>query len=242
VTSLIPHPRYTRLIWTVLVALYFIVFFVNFFRDAAPAGTLFPLLLAVLFVGWLSLEYYYGSPFFQSGVVEPSAFWRGVFAFFVYPYFGYLAADFIWWHWTQLPVPGAVSGAVGLALFGFGVYLRLATLRGLLRVAVSKTAAGPKGKQVVSSVTIPEKRFVGLPLQRVARHPRYLATLVQLLGAALVFRSWGGVVLTVAVGLPMILAQAGFEDRRLRDSLRSEYQAYSAAVPFFWPALRRQAR
>lgn len=240
-TSLIPRPRYTRLIWTVLVAAYFVVFFLNFFRDAAPATALFPLLLSFLFVAWLSLEYYYGSPFFQSGVVESSAFWRGAFAFFVYPYFGYLAADFIWWRWTQLPVPGAVAGIVGLGLFGLGVYLRLSTLLGLMRVAVLKTGPGPKGRPVVVSVTIPEKRFVGLRLQRLSRHPRYLATFIQLLGAALVFRSWGGLVLALAFGLPMILVQAAFEDRRLRDSYRSEYSAYSAAVPFFWPApVRRQ--
>jgi len=95
----------------VLVTLYFLIFFTNFFRDAVPDRMTLPVLFAYVFVLWLSLEYYLGSPFFQSGVVEHSALWRGVFAFFVYPFLAYLGADFIWWGWTQMPVPVAVAGS-----------------------------------------------------------------------------------------------------------------------------------
>src|SRR5512136_2227691 len=124
-----------RFVLTVLVTLYFLVFFTNFFRDAVPDRMALPVLFAYLFVLWLSLEYYFGSPFFQSGVVEHSALWRGLFAFFVYPFLAYLGADFIWWHWTQMPVPFVVTGSLGIALFGIGTYLRLGTLLSLLRIA-----------------------------------------------------------------------------------------------------------
>jgi protein-S-isoprenylcysteine O-methyltransferase Ste14 len=224
-----------RFIWTVLVALYFLLFFTNFFRDAIPDRMTLPVLFAYVFVLWLSLEYYFGSPFFQSGVVEHSALWRGIFAFFVYPFLAFLGADFIWWHWTQIPVPVAVTGFLGLAVFGIGTYLRLGTLFGLLRIAqVRLPARGSKEETLV----LPEKRFVALRFQKLARHPRYIATFVQLIGAALVFRSWGGLLLAVTLGLPLLLVQARYEDSHLRDVLKNELKTYSGAVPAFWPRFR----
>jgi protein-S-isoprenylcysteine O-methyltransferase Ste14 len=234
-SSYIKRFKTGRFIWTVLVAIYFLIFFTNFFRDTIPGRMILPVLFAYLFVLWLSLEYYFGSPFFQSGVVEHSALWRGVFAFFVYPFLAYLGADFIWWHWTQIPVPIAVTGLLGLAVFGLGTYLRLGTLFDLLRIAqVKPPARGSKEETVV----LPEKRFVGLRFQKLARHPRYLATFVQLVGAALVFRSWGGLVFGIVVGLPLLLVQARYEDAHLRDLLKNEHKTYTEAVPAFWPRFR----
>lgn len=224
-----------RFIWTVLVTLYFLVFFTNFLRDAIPERMALPVLFSYVFVLWLSLEYYFGSPFFQSGVVEHSALWRGIFAFFVYPFLAYLGADFIWWRWTQIPVPVVATGLLGLAVFGVGTYFRLGTLFDLLRIAqVKPPARGSKEETLV----LPERRFVSLRFQKLVRHPRYLATFVQLVGAALVFRSWGGIVLAVALGLPLLLVQAKYEDTRLRDLLRNELRTYTEAVPVFWPRIR----
>jgi len=224
-----------RFIWTVLVTLYFLVFFTNFFRDAIPDRMTLPVLFAYVFVLWLSLEYYFGSPFFQSGVVEHSALWRGIFAFFVYPFLAYVGSDFIWWHWTQLPVPVVVTGLFGVAVFGIGTCLRLGTLFDLLRIAqVRPPARGSKEETLL----LPEKRFVTLRFQKLARHPRYFATFIQLVGAALVFRSWGGLVLAVVVGLPLLLVQAGHEDARLRDLLKNELKTYAETVPAFWPRFR----
>jgi protein-S-isoprenylcysteine O-methyltransferase Ste14 len=224
-----------RFIWTVLVTLYFLVFFTNFFRDAIPDRMTLPVLFAYVFVLWLSLEYYFGSPFFQSGVVEHSAFWRGIFAFFVYPFLAYVGADFTWWHWTQLPVPVVVTGLLGIAVFGLGTYLRLGTLFGLLSIAqVRPPVRGSKEETLL----LPEKRFVALRFQKLARHPRYFATFIQLVGAALAFRSWGGLVLAVVVGLPLLLVQARHEDARLRDLLKNELKTYTETVPAFWPRFR----
>ncbi|MBN2464708.1 hypothetical protein JXD38_03670 [candidate division WOR-3 bacterium] len=234
-SSYIKRFRIGRFVWTVLVGFYFLVFFTNFFRNAIPGRMILPALFAYVFVLWLSVEYYFGSPFFQSGVVEHSALWRGVCAFFVYPFLAYLGADFIWWHWTQMPVPPVVTGLLGLAVFGLGTYLRLGTLFDLLRIAqVRPPARGSKEETVV----LPEKRFVGLRFQKLARHPRYFATLIQLIGAALAFRSWGGLVLAVAVGLPLLLVQAKYEDVHLRDLLKSELGTYTDTVPAFWPRFR----
>jgi len=234
-SSFVKRFKVGRFIWTVLVTLYFFVFFTNFFRDAIPDRMTLPVLFAYLFVLWLSLEYYFGSPFFQSGVVEHSAFWRGIFAFFVYPFLAYVAADFIWWRWTQIPVPVAVTGFLGLAVFGIGTCLRIGTLFGLLGIAqVKPPARGSKEETLL----LPEKRFVAFRLQRLARHPRYLATFIQLVGAALVFRSWGGLLLAVVLGLPLLLVQARYEDARLRDLLKNELKTYTETVPAFWPRFR----
>ncbi|MGQ9707536.1 MAG: methyltransferase family protein [bacterium] len=216
-----------RFIWTLLVTFYFLVFFTNFFKDAMPEPAVIPFLFAYLLVFWLALEYYFGSPFFQSGVVEPNPWLRAIFAFFVYPYFAYLAADFIWWHWTQLPLPPIISGGIGLILFGLGVYLRLATLFAFLGILQTKSGG--------AELTILAKRFLGLRWQRFCRHPRYLATLIQLLGAALVFNSWGGLIVVLILGLPLIIAQVRYEDGVLRVQMKSDYNEYCRVVPLFLP-------
>jgi len=222
--------RFGRLVWTVLVTFYFLVFFRNFFADALSGSTLLPVLFAYVFVLWLSVEYYVGSPFFQSGVVEASALWRGVFAFFVYPFLGYVAADYIWWHWTQIPLPGAVFGVLGLAVFGLGVYIRLSTLLGLVAVE-----SQPKPGQRAFL----EKKFVALRFQQMCRHPRYLAVLVLMVGATLAFNSWGGLVLAGVIGLPLVLLQVRHEDKMLKGLLKTEGKRYFEQVPAFWPRFRR---
>ena len=221
--------RLGRLVWTLLVTFYFLVFFRNFFADAAPDHNLTPTVLAYIFVLWLAVEYYLGSPFFQSGLVEASPLLRGVFAFFVYPFFGYLAADSIWWHWTQIPLPVWAVAPVGFLAFGAGTYLRLRALYDIVRTNPSH----PPNRRTQ------EPRVVNLPTQRLCRHPRYFATMLQLVGAALVFRSWGGLVLTAAIGLPLILLQARYEDNRLRKALKQDARRYFEEVPFFWPGVGR---
>ncbi|MFO7638333.1 MAG: methyltransferase [bacterium] len=219
-----------RLAWTLLIAAYFLVFSRNFFADALPGASLLSVLYSWVFVIWLSVEYCYGSPFFQSGVVEPSALWRGVFAFFVYPFLGYLVGDFGWWGWTQLPVPAAVSWFPGMALFLAGTALRLLTLVELVRGA---RAAGKAGRG--SARTILDTWFF-----RHCRHPRYLATFIQLVGSALVFNSWGGLVLAGTVGLGLILLQVRHEDAALARLFKAEFRGYAERVPMLWPRLRGQ--
>ncbi|MFO7651743.1 MAG: hypothetical protein R6X13_10450 [bacterium] len=221
--------RFGRLAWTVLVMAYFVVFFTNFLADALPDGRLLANIFAVLFVLWLGVEYYFAAPFFQSGVVEHSALWRGVFAFFVYPYIGFCAADFIWWRWTQLPLPAVVTGLLGLLVFAGGTLVRLDVLFGLLQIIQVRML----GKE--EHMTIPEKKLVAVRLMRLCRHPRYLGTFIQLIGVALVFNSWGGLLLAAAVGLPLILVQVRHDDARLRGVLKGESERYFGATPLLFP-------
>ncbi len=218
-----------------LVAFYFTTFSVNFLRDAAAGRALLPLVVAVLLVLWMSVEYYYGSPFFQSGLVEPSAVWRGLFAFFVYPYFGYLLADYVWWRLTQVTLFCPVLSVLGLAALGLGIYLRLSSLVSLLRVVSNKARVVAPSRAGTGPVAVPERQLVNLPLQRVCRQPRYLGTFFQLLGAAMALCSWGGILGLFLIGLPMILVQAAREDRSLHNICRSEFASYSKKVPLFWP-------
>lgn len=230
-TGILGGLKWGRLLWTVLVVLYFIVFFRNFFTDALNEAALPAVVAAYLVVFWLAVEYYFGSPFFQSGVVEHSAFWRGVFAFFVYPLLGYVAADSIWWHWTQIPMPWPIRWIPGMALFGLGTYVRLATLSGL----VGGVGAGGGS---ADRLPLPPRTFVGLRLQRRCRHPRYFATMLQLFGLALTFGSWGGVAAVLLIGVPLILVQVRHEDRLLLAALRGESRDYAASVPMLLPRIR----
>lgn len=223
--------RTGRFIWTILVTIYFLVFFTNFFADAVPDRLRIPLIFAYSLVLWLAVEYYLGAPFFQSGIVESSPLWRGVFAFFVYPYLGYLCADFIWWRWTQIPINHLLTGVVGLLILWLGILLRLSTLFSLLKIVQVKSGGG--------EVIIPLKRLLRLKNQRLCRHPRYLGTLVQLIGAALVFSSWGGLVLTLILGLPLILLQVRHEEKQLSRLGEGEWQSYTQTVPLILPNFRR---
>jgi protein-S-isoprenylcysteine O-methyltransferase Ste14 len=218
-----------RFVWTGLVTGYFLIFFTNFFQDAVPGQAVIPTIFAYLFVLWLALEYYFGSPFFQSGVVEPNPWLRALFAFFVYPYFAYLGADFIWWRWTQIPIPASLSGIIGLAVCGLGVYLRLATLFALLGIVQTKSGG--------AELLIPAKRFLGLKWQRFCRHPRYLAILIELFGSALVFNSYGGLILLLILGLPLVILQVRYEERVLRNQMKTDYERYCQTVPLLVPKL-----
>ncbi|HDQ99384.1 MAG TPA: hypothetical protein ENN51_03750 [candidate division WOR-3 bacterium] len=174
------------------------------------------------------MEYCFGSPFFQSGVVEPSALGRGVFAFFVYPFLGYLVGDHGWWNWTQFPIPPLFTWLPGMVLFLGGTALRLLTLVAMLKADDQRRRRKGLDRGVFSS-----------PAFRVCRHPRYLATFIQLVGSALVFNSWGGLVLAGTVGLGLILLQVRFEDAALRRLWKDDFVAYAAQVPMLRPCFRR---
>lgn len=220
--------RTGRLLWTVLVTAYFLVFSRNFFVDALAGEALPSMLYAWVFVAWLAVEYCFGSPFFQSGIVEPSALGRGAFAFFVYPFLGYLVGDYGWWGWTQFPVPPLLTWLPGMALFLAGTAFRVLTLVAMLRAGDHHPRRKGQDRGVFSS-----------PAFRVCRHPRYLATLIQLVGSALVFNSWGGLVLAGTVGLGLILLQVRFEDAALRRVLKGDFEAYARQVPMLHPCFRR---
>lgn len=207
--------RWKRLIWTLLVTFYFINFFKNLFADALPGQSLLPVLFFVCFTVWMAFEYYFGSPFFQSGVIELSQVWRSLFALFYYPFLGYCVGDYAWTRWSQMGRLSPYVNILGIAIFLFGAVLRLSALSTALR--------HPAGKLVRGG------------LFRVVRHPRYLATLIQLAAVPLVFSTWLGLLLALVVGLPLILAEVRAEEANLLARYRDEFAAYQQTVPVLLP-------
>jgi protein-S-isoprenylcysteine O-methyltransferase Ste14 len=212
--------KWKRLIWTVLVSIYFIIFFRNMFRDALADNSLLALVFSTAFVLWMAFEYYFGSPFFQSGMVEPPQLWKGIFALFFYPFLGYCAADYTWTHTTQLGFLSPYINVLGIALFVFGGYLRMATL--------------------YTAMHAPAGRLLRRGLFQSVRHPRYLATLVQIVAIPLVFSSWLGLVLALVLGLPLILIEIRAEEGRMSAAYKDEFVAYQQAVPILIPRFGRR--
>jgi protein-S-isoprenylcysteine O-methyltransferase Ste14 len=189
------------------------------FHDALDGRALLPTIFAIVFTLWMAVEYYYESPFFQSGVVEPSQLWKGLFALFFYPFVGYCVADHVWTRWTQMGPLSPYVNVLGIAVFLVGSALRFETLATLLRTS--------------------DKRLVRSGFFRYARHPRYLATLIQMLAVPLVFSSWSGLLLALAIGLPLLLVEIRYEEARLLVRFPDDFPNYQKAVPVLLPRFRR---
>jgi len=213
--SLWKRIRGGRLLWTLFVTLYFVTFFRTMFSDAMSGKALLPTVFAIAFTLWMAVEYYFESPFFQSGVVEPSPLWKGLFALFYYPFLGYCVADHVWTRWTQMGPLSPYVNVFGIAVFLLGTALRFTTLATLLRTS--------------------DKRLVRSGFFRYARHPRYLATLIQLLAVPLVFSSWSGLLLALAIGLPLTMAEIRHEETRLLARFPDDFLNYQKAVPVLIP-------
>jgi protein-S-isoprenylcysteine O-methyltransferase Ste14 len=214
------------------------VFFRGFFRDAAPGRELLPLGFSWLFALWVAVEYYFGSPFFQSGISRPSSIWRIAFALFVYPFLGYVVADFVWFQRPHAPVVAVLAAVMGLVAFCVGTWIRLEMLVALLRAARQRSGGNAVRAKAAEFGQVPFRRLIGLRFQRLCRQPRYLGTLMQLLGAALFFRSWIGLVALAAIGFPLIVLQARSEDLRLSAGLGDEWTDYRESVPLLVPRPR----
>ncbi|MEO0085616.1 MAG: hypothetical protein ABIK37_03200 [candidate division WOR-3 bacterium] len=237
-----PGVKLGRLLWTGAVTFYSGVFFRNFLADAdigGSSGVSFPPMLAATLVLllWMAAEYYVGVPFFQSGFVEPVTFLRALFALFVYPYVTFVVADRFWWNRMQIPAAPIVMGILGLVLVCAGSYIRLASLFGLLHALRRQTA---RERRYVST-RLRVDLVMQLRLYRLCRQPRYLGTLLQVFGIAMVFNSWGGLLLATVIGFPLVWAQARGEDRRCWSTDVAAYAKYAACVPLLIPRLRRQA-
>ena len=211
--------RFWRLVWTVFVTYYFINFSKNLLNDAIPDKAAIPTILFFIITVWLAFEYYFGSPFFQSGVVEMLPLWRGFFALFFYPFVCFCVADFVWLHWTQLNFLYPVINILGLLIFLVGVFIRLYSLFIVLR--------------------LPDTKFVPKGIFKVCRQPRYLATIIQLFGIALTLSSYLGLILAIVIGIPLILAEVRYEEKTLTEHFKSDYIGYSKSVPVLIPKFKR---
>lgn len=217
--ALIKNFRFWRLLWTLFVVYYFINFSRNFFDDAIPEKAMIPTVLFFIITIWLAFEYYFGSPFFQSGMVEMRTVWRGLFALFFYPFACFCIADFVWLRWTQLWFLYPVINIIGLLIFIFGVLLRIYSLFIVLG--------------------LPDKKFIPKGIFKISRHPRYLATFIQLIGVGLALSSYLGLILAVIIGLPLIWLEIRYEEKALAEHFKTEYISYQKSVPILIPRFRK---
>ncbi len=211
--------RLGRFIWTLFVTYYFINFARNFFDDAAPDRAIIPTVLFFIVTIWLAFEYYFGSPFFQSGLVEMSPIWRGFFALFFYPYVGFCVADYVWFQWGQVRQLYPTLNLIGILVFAIGVLLRLYSLFLLLH--------------------LPDNKFVAKGIYRHCRQPRYLATMIQLIGIALALSSYWGLIFALGIGIPLILVEIHYEEKVLAEHFKTEYINYLKNVPRLFPKLKK---
>lgn len=128
-----------------------------------------------------------------------------------------------------LTLDGEIIRWVGVVLFAAGGALRIWPVFVLGRRFSGLVAIQPGHKLVTSGV------------YNVIRHPSYLGLLVTLLGWALAFRSWVGVLLTVLI-IPPLLARIRAEEALLRAQFGDEYDAYCAVTPRLIPSFKRRRR
>ncbi len=73
------------------------------------------------------------------------------------------------------------------------------------------------------------------------RHPRYVEYMISFVGFALLTEA-GGIFVLAIVTILMYVIVAPLEERELCEHYGSEYEAYTRAVPRFFPHLRPRAR
>ncbi|MCX7785465.1 MAG: hypothetical protein N2201_04470 [candidate division WOR-3 bacterium] len=208
-----------RFLWTVFVSWYFINFSRNFFNSLVPTKSQIPIVFFIVLVLWMAVEYYFGSPFFQSGIVEISSKDRTIFSLFFYSTTIYSIADYSSLNWTQLNILYPYINILGLILFMVGVLLRYWTLLILIRTPIQKLI---------------RKRVF-----QICRHPRYLATLTQIIAISLIFSTYLGLVLTIIIGLPIIYNQIKSEEILLSKLYKTEYDEYKQKIPMLIPKFCR---
>ena len=121
-------------------------------------------------------------------------------------------------------VDGDAVRWLGVALFTVGGSLRLWPVY-VLGNRFSGLVAIQPGHTLVTS-----------GIYRVIRNPSYLGMLLNSLGWGLAFRSWIGVILTLATLVPLV-ARINAEERLLRSQFGEEYDAYRARTSRLIPGL-----
>lgn len=203
--------RWGRLLWTGFVLFYAFHFFKNFFSDAIPGKAVIPIAFFYILTLWLGIEFYFGQPFFQSGMPgignNP---YRARFAAFFYPTLIYCVVDFSQ-GWTQLKALSPVINWFGIGLFLLGVVLRLWALYPI--------------------VARPDRPPFGYGPYRHTRAPRYIATWIQAVALGLSFSSYLGLMISLAFGSLIIRKEIYWEEERLAGVYGKEWVRYRTQVP-----------
>lgn len=213
--------RFGRLIWTLFVTWYFINFSRNFFSTLVPERMQIPSAFFIILVLWMAFEYYFGSPALQSGIVSHLPIVKNLFTFFFYANAIYCIWDFSSLNLTQLNFLYPYLNIIGIIIFTIGVLLRYFTLIELLRLPANKL---PKSG-----------------VFQTCRHPRSLATIIQIISIPLVFTSYLGLILALTLGLFLIYKLMQSEEKSLIKQYKEEYINYQNNVPFIIPKLSRFA-
>jgi protein-S-isoprenylcysteine O-methyltransferase Ste14 len=214
--------NFWRLVWTLFVTWYFINFSRNFFNSLTSEKALIPIIFFIILVLWMAFEYYFTSPFFQSGIVAIHGWLKLLFSLFFYVMAIYSIADYISLHWTQVSIAYPYLNIAGLIVFIIGVLIRLTTLFQLLNQTQNK--------------------FIRSGLFNVCRHPRYLGTILQIIAIPLVFSSYLGLIASLSIGLLLIYLEMQTEEQVLLKQYRDEYVEYQKHVLFLFPDLTRLSR
>ncbi len=210
--------RFLRFLWCIFLFFYFYHFPKNFFADAISERSIIPTLFFISLFFWMIIEYYFSSPFFQSGIFFFSPVLKNLFSLYFYPYLIFLVYDFGWWGRGQIKFLYPGINIIGLLLFFLGTLLRLFTL--------------------FLFISNPLPKLVRAHLFKVSRHPRYLATLIQLISLPFVFSSLIGFFLLLP-GIFIVKKEAEFEDKQLREQLKRDYDRYLKDIPLLYPHWRR---
>ena len=105
---------------------------------------------------------------------------------------------------------------------------------GMLLFAVTLVYLGRAFLGEVEPVT--NRLITGGPY-RFVRHPLYLSMFVAVMGTAVALRSLWGMLITLAVFVPLGLYRASLEDEALARRFGEEWQAYARRTPFLLPRL-----
>lgn len=206
-----------RLLWTIFAIFYGITFSKNFLNDAIEENASIYILFAVILIIWMGIEFYFGFPFFQSGILkEENGFLKTLFAFFFYPFLGFCIADRIGASWSQIRFIAPLFKSLGLLIFLLGTFLRLYSLY-----------------YIINSKSY--RAILKTPPYKLCRHPRYLGTLLQVIGIPLIFSSYLGIILGIGIGLPIILKEIQWEERVLSRIYKGKYRVYKEKIPMLFP-------
>ena len=113
-----------RLLWSIFVLLYTMLFFYNCLRPY-PNWTIAYIYTMSLII-WLTVEYYRKRLFFQSGIIPYQLYrwyFRALVALFFYSSFVIGLSTIIWWHRFKINLYPFIP-IIGLVIFIFSIYIR----------------------------------------------------------------------------------------------------------------------
>uniref|UniRef100_A0A7V5Y0K4 Isoprenylcysteine carboxylmethyltransferase family protein n=1 Tax=candidate division WOR-3 bacterium TaxID=2052148 RepID=A0A7V5Y0K4_UNCW3 len=188
--------KWGKLLWCLFLFIYFFFFFKNLFLSSLSYNQWLPIIFFIVLSYWMIIEYYFSSPFFQSGIYEYHKVLRTLYSLYFYPFLIFISVDYCYKNLSQINFLKPVINIFGLLIFLIGTALRLITLF----LALNSSSLN---------------NLTQKPIYKKIRQPRYLATLIQLIGIAFTFSSFIGLLL-LPIGILIIIAEARYEDKFLK--------------------------